>query len=83
MTLKCVSDGVPTPTLTWYKPNGNKLNTATVKESTVKVAIIDDQYFGEYKCVAYNGLDPINNASVPLQQISMYRSILKNVYSVE
>ena len=74
VTLKCVSDGVPTPTLTWYT-NGNELNTVTAKESTVEVTINDNQDFGEYKCVAYNGLNPSNNASMPLQQISMCKRI--------
>ncbi len=71
VTLKCVSDGVPTPTLTWYKPDGNELNTVTAKESTVKVTFDDEHDFGEYKCVAYNGLDPLNDASMLLEQISM------------
>ena len=69
MTLKCVSDGVPTPTLTWHKPDGNKLNTVTAKESTVEVSLSDEQEFGEYKCVTYNGLDPSNDFSVTLEQI--------------
>ncbi|KAL9964766.1 hypothetical protein ACROYT_G028450 [Oculina patagonica] len=69
VTLKCVSDGVPKPTLTWYKPDGNELNTVTAKESTVKVTINDERDFGEYKCVAYNGLDPLNDASILLRQI--------------
>ena len=69
MTLKCVSDGVPTPTLTWYKPDGNELNAVTAKESTVEVFLSDEKDFGEYKCVAYNGLDPLNNVSLTLPQI--------------
>ncbi|XP_078379837.1 uncharacterized protein LOC144662788 isoform X3 [Oculina patagonica] len=69
VSLKCVSDGVPTPTLTWYKPDGNELNTVTAKESTVKVTLDDEQDFGEYKCVSYNGLDPLNDGSVLLEQI--------------
>ena len=69
MTLNCVSDGVPTPTLTWYKPDGNKLNTVTAKESTVEVYLNDEQAFGEYKCVTYNGLDPSKDFSVTLGQI--------------
>ena len=69
VTLKCVSDGVPTPTLTWYKPDGNKLNTFTTKESTVEVSLNDEQDFGEYKCVTYNGLDPLSDFSVTLEQI--------------
>ena len=73
MTIKCVSDGVPTPTLTWYKPNKNELNTVTAKESTVEVMINDEHDFGEYKCVAYNGLDPSNKASILLEQIRMFQ----------
>ncbi|KAL9964748.1 hypothetical protein ACROYT_G028429 [Oculina patagonica] len=69
VSLKCVSDGVPTPTLTWYKPDGNEINTVTAKESTVKVTINDEQDFGEYKCVAYNGLHPLNDGSMLLRQI--------------
>jgi len=79
MTLKCVSDGVPTPTLTWYKPEGNEPNKVTAKESTVKVTITDDQDFGEYKCVAYNGLDPLNGTSITLLQISMSQHIDKYI----
>ncbi|KAL9964773.1 hypothetical protein ACROYT_G028458 [Oculina patagonica] len=69
VTLKCVSDGVPTPTLKWYRPDENELNTVTAKEGTVGVTINDEQDFGQYKCVAYNGLDPLNNASMLLEQI--------------
>ena len=76
MTLKCVSDGVPTPTLTWYKPDRNELNTVTTKESTVEVLLNDEQDFGEYKCIAYNGLDPSNNASLTLAQIRMCVSLI-------
>ena len=73
MTLKCVSDGVPAPTLTWYKPDGNELNTVTAKENTVQVFLNDGKDFGEYKCVAYNGLDPSNDVSQTLAQIRMCR----------
>ena len=79
VTLKCVSDGVPTPTLTWYKPDGNKLNTVTAKESTVKVTMNDNQDFGECKCVAYNGLDPLLDASITVLQISMCQRIDKYI----
>ena len=77
MTLKCVSDGVPTPTLTWYKPDGIELNTITAKESTMEVSLNYEQDFGEYKCVTYNGLDPLNDASTTLEQIRMCPNILQ------
>ena len=79
VTLKCVSDGVPTPTLTWYKPDGNELNTITAKESTVEVLLNDKQDFGEYKCVTYNGLDPLNDYSTTLEQIRRCPYIFQNV----
>ena len=77
VTLKCVSDGVPTPTLTWYKPDGNELNTVTARESTVEMKINDDQDSGNYSCVAYNGLDPLTEALIPLEQISMCSHIFQ------
>jgi len=77
VTLKCVSDGVPTPTLTWYKPDGNKLNSVTTKESKVVVSLSAEQDFGEYKCVAFNGLDPLNAASFTVLQTSMFQYIYK------
>jgi len=72
VTLKCVSDGVPTPTLTWYKPDGNELKTVTAKESTLEVSLNDEKNFGEYKCVAHNGLDPLKDVSLTLAQIRMF-----------
>ena len=56
VTLRCMSDGVPTPTLTWYKPNGNQINRVTANQNTVSVKMNVDQDFGGYKCVADNGL---------------------------
>ena len=76
VTLKCMSGGIPTPTLTWCKPDGIELNTVTAKESTVEVFLSDEQDFGEYKCVAYNGLDPLKDASITLEQIRKCRYIL-------
>ncbi|KAL9964751.1 hypothetical protein ACROYT_G028432 [Oculina patagonica] len=78
VTLECVSDGVPTPTLTWYKPDGNELNTVTAKESILQVTLDDEQDFGEYKCVAYNGLDPLNDASMLLRQKRVCSTEIKN-----
>ena len=71
MTLKCVSDGVPTPTLTWYKPDGIELSTVTAKENRVGVKMSVDGDFGAYKCVAGNGLAPADLKAVEIKQISM------------
>ena len=70
VTLKCVSDGVPTPTLAWSKPDGKKLNAVTATESTVNVKLNMDQDFGDYKCDADNGVTPPSFKTVKIQQIS-------------
>jgi hypothetical protein len=56
--LKCVSDGVPTPTLTWYKPDGRQIKSVTAAKNSLNVKMNLDQDFGAYKCVADNGLTP-------------------------
>ena len=78
MTLWCVSDGVPTPTLTWHKPDGSQINSITAAENTVNVTMIIDHDFGGYKCDADNGLTPADFKIVKIEQISrlFYRSEL-------
>ena len=70
VTLKCVSDGVPTPTLTWYKPDGNKIKKVTATQNTVNVKMRVDQDFGGYKCDADNRLTPADFKIVKIEQIS-------------
>ncbi|XP_078377517.1 vascular endothelial growth factor receptor 1-like isoform X2 [Oculina patagonica] len=69
VTLKCVSDGVPTPTLTWYKPDGSQMHNVTASQNTVNVKMDVDQDFGDYKCDADNGLVPADYKIVKVQQI--------------
>jgi len=70
VTLKCVSDGVPTPTLTWYKPDGSRINSVTATQNTVNVKMSVDPDFGGFKCNADNGLTPADFEIVKLEQIS-------------
>jgi len=70
VALTCESDGVPTPTLTWYKPDGNQMTSDTATQSTVDVKMSVDQDFGLYKCVANNGLAPVDLKTVEIKQIS-------------
>ena len=76
VTLRCVSDGVPTPTLTWYKPDESQINSITATENTVNVTMSIDQDFGGYKCDADNGLTPADFKIVKIEQIS--RSFCRN-----
>ena len=70
MTLKCVSDGVPTPTLAWYKPDGSRRNSVKATENIVDVQMNVDQDFGGYKCLTDNGLAPADFKIVKIEQIS-------------
>ena len=70
--LKCVSDGVPTPTLTWYKPDGGQIDRTIDTQSIVNVKMSVDQDFGDYKCDAVNALTPGDFKIVKIEQISKY-----------
>ena len=70
VTLKCLSDGVPTPTLSWYKPEGSEINNVTARENEVQVPLRGDQDFGHYKCIAANGLTPSDEKLIKINQIS-------------
>jgi len=65
-----VSDSVPTPTLTWYKPDGSQINSVTATQNIVDVQMNGDKDFGDYKCVAGNGLTPADFKIVKTEQIS-------------
>ena len=70
VTLKCLSDGVPTPTLSWYKPEGSEIKRVRARENKVQVPLRDDQDFGHYKCIAANGLIPSDQKFIKINQIS-------------
>ncbi|PFX31326.1 Limbic system-associated membrane protein [Stylophora pistillata] len=70
VTLKCLSDGVPTPILTWYKPNGMEIRRIRARENKAQVTLREDQDFGDYKCIAANGLSPSDDRIVKITQIS-------------
>ena len=70
VTLKCLSDGVPTPTLSWYEPKGSEIKRVRARENKVQVPLRDDQDFGHYKCIAANGLIPSDQKLIKINQIS-------------
>ena len=80
MTLKCESDGVPTPTLTWYKPDGSQIKNITATQIAVNMKMSVDQDFGAYKCNADNGVTPADFKMVKIEQIS--RSFLLSYFCV-
>ena len=87
VTLKCLSDGIPTPTLSWYKPEGSEINRVRARENKVQVPLRGDQDFGHYKCIAANGLIPSDEKLIKITQISksmrsVYCDKKKTIYKV-
>ena len=70
VTLKCVSDGYPTPTVTWKKADGSEIKKVTAEENTAPVVMKVDKDFGLYTCKADNGLGAPSIRTVQVQQIS-------------
>ena len=56
--LSCVSDGDPTPNVTRYRPDGSLINTITTMQNKILVVMDDKEDFGQYRCMADNGLGP-------------------------
>ena len=69
--LKCLSDGFPTPNVTWTKPDGKEIKRVLAKENTMTVVMNIDEDFGSYTCKAENGLGAATS-TVQVQQISTY-----------
>ena len=80
MTLKCLSDGVPTPTLSWYKPEGSEINRVRARENKVQVPLRGDKDFGHYKCIGANGPIPSDEELIKINQIS---KSMRSVYFYE
>ena len=70
ITLKCVADGVPTPILTWRKPDGTEVKIVTALENTQDVKMESDKDFGNYTCKATNGVGTPVTGTVQVHQIS-------------
>jgi len=66
----CVTDGVPTPVLTWKKPDGTDLKKVTATENAVDAVMKEDEDFGLYTCQAENGVGAAATSTVEVKQIS-------------
>ncbi|XP_031550474.1 limbic system-associated membrane protein-like [Actinia tenebrosa] len=53
--IKCTFDGLPTPVITWYKPNDRQTGAKTIANSSqIMVITTNDANYGSYKCKATN-----------------------------
>ena len=69
VTLLCEADGVPVPTLYWYKPDGTKFKEAKAYESSAVLTMNTEHDFGRYNCTADNGF-PLASKMIQVKQIS-------------
>ena len=65
-----MADGVPTPTITWKKPDGTEARKVTAIESIADIEMKTDEDFGQYTCEAKNEAGPVDTRTVQVQQIS-------------
>ena len=56
VTLRCASDGIPTPNITWYHPDGHAINSSNTHDSQLKVNPSSADDFGNYRCSISNGV---------------------------
>lgn len=63
LTFKCQSDGVLTPTLTWYQPARNEIFRVTNKEITVQVGVNNNSNCSNCKYIAEYGPTPSDEDS--------------------
>ena len=70
ITIWCEANGVPTPNITWVKPDGTRTSKESVMEHTVNLLMKTDEDFGTFTCVATNGVGTAVNKTVKVKQIS-------------
>jgi len=73
--LTCEADGVPTPVLTWKKPDGSELKRVTATENVADAEMKGDNNFGFYTCHAENGIGAAATRKVEVKQISKLDSL--------
>lgn len=71
ITLTCKANGVPKPNITWIKPDRMKIKKIGVMENMANAFLRTEQDFGNYTCVAENGVGAVAAAkTLQVQQIS-------------
>ena len=64
-----MAHGVPTPTITWKKPDGTEAKKVTATKNIADIEMKTDQDFGQYTCEAKNEAGPADTRTVQVQQI--------------
>ena len=64
VTLRCVVEGIPTPTVTWYHNGGSPHGVTSVSGSnrninTLTISTLVEGHTGMYQCIADNGVGKV------------------------
>ena len=68
--MTCEANGIPKPNITWIKPDRMEIRKIAVMEHTANEFMRTEQDFGNYTCVAENGVGGAAAKTVQVQQIS-------------
>ena len=67
ITLECIADGEPTPTITWTKVYANGSDSVVLGTGNQFVLETNRNNRGKYRCAAYNGIGTAPNRTVKVE----------------
>ena len=67
ITLECIADGEPTPSITWTKVYANGSDSGVLRTGNQFVLETNRNNSGTYRCAAYNGIGTAPNLTVKVE----------------
>ena len=67
ITLECIADGEPTPTITWTKVYAHGSDSGVLGTGNQFVLETNRNNRGKYRCTAYNGIGTASNRTVKVE----------------
>ena len=67
ITLECIADGEPTPSINWTKVYANESDSGVVGTGNQLVLENSRKNRGTYRCTAYNGIGTAPNSTVKVE----------------
>ena len=67
ITLECIADGEPTPTITWTRVYTNGSDSSALETGNQFVLEPNRNNSGKYRCTAYNGIGTAPNHTMKVE----------------
>ena len=67
ITLECITDGEPTPNITWTKVYANGSDSGVLGTGNQLVLETNINNSGKYRCTVYNGIGTAPNRTVKVE----------------